>query len=145
MLCTFRQRCRQTPQRSNRRPNRSMWTIMYRSVSSTFVTVCDFNPRLLSEKRFDEHLDPLPFDGLITITLKGLDESGIQTAYSDGNLLHPKPFNLNCTFWIRTRGGAAGWRLRPATAALDDSRQPGRRIRVVAKSSGAGIRCRRAP
>src|SRR3989442_10552375 len=102
MLCTFRQRCRQTPQRSNRRPNRSMWTIMYRSVSSTFVTVCDFNPRLLSEKRFDEHLDPLPFDGLITITLKGLDESGIQTAYSVGNLLHPKPFNLNCTFWIRT-------------------------------------------
>ena len=61
-----------------------------------------FQPQLLSEKRFDEHLDPLPFDGLITITLKGLDESGIQTAYSDGNLLHLKPFNFNCTFWIRT-------------------------------------------
>ena len=42
--CTFRHRCRQTPQRSRRRPNRSMWTIMYRSPSSTFVTLCAFNP-----------------------------------------------------------------------------------------------------
>src|SRR5215472_10396248 len=25
-------------------PSRSIWTIMYSSVSSTFVTVCDFNP-----------------------------------------------------------------------------------------------------
>jgi hypothetical protein len=54
--------------------------------------------QLLSEKRFDEHLDPLPFAGLITTALKGLDESGIQAAYSDGNLLHLEPFNLNCTF-----------------------------------------------
>jgi hypothetical protein len=59
-------------------------------------------PQLLSQKRFDEHLDPLPFGGLITTALKGLDESGIQAAYSDGNLLHLKPFNLNFTFGIRT-------------------------------------------
>jgi hypothetical protein len=59
-------------------------------------------PQLLSQKRFDEHLDPLPSDGLITTALKGLDESGIQAAYSDGNLLHLKPFNLNFTFGIRT-------------------------------------------
>ena len=61
-----------------------------------------FQPQLLSEKRFDEHLDPLPFGGLITTTLKRLDESGIQAAYSDGNLLRLNPFNLNCTFRIRT-------------------------------------------
>jgi hypothetical protein len=60
-------------------------------------------PQLLSQKRFDEHLDPLPFGGLITTALKGLDESGIQAAYSDGNLLHLKPFNLNFTFGIRTQ------------------------------------------
>jgi hypothetical protein len=36
-----------------------------------------FQPQLLSEKRFHEHLDPLPFGGL-TIALKELDESGIQ-------------------------------------------------------------------
>ena len=60
-------------------------------------------PQLLSQKRFDEHLDPLPSDGLITTALKGLDESGIQAAYSDGNLLHLKPFNLNFTFGIRTQ------------------------------------------
>ncbi len=59
-------------------------------------------PQLLSQKRFDEHLDPLPFGGPITTALKGLDESGIQAAYSDGNLLHLKPFNLNFTFGIRT-------------------------------------------
>jgi hypothetical protein len=59
-------------------------------------------PQLLSQKRFDEHLDPLPFGGLITTALKGLDESGIQAAYSDGNLLHLKPFNLNFTFGIGT-------------------------------------------
>jgi len=59
-------------------------------------------PQLLSQKRFDEHLDPLPFGGLITTALKGLDESGIQAAYSDGNLLHLKPFNLNFTLGIRT-------------------------------------------
>ena len=60
-------------------------------------------PQLLSQKRFDEHLDSLPFGGLITTALKGLDESGIQSAYSDGNLLHLKPFNLNFTFGIRTQ------------------------------------------
>jgi hypothetical protein len=58
--------------------------------------------QLLSEKRFDEHLDPLPFAGLITSALKGLDESGIQAAYSAGNLLHLEPCNLNCTFGTRT-------------------------------------------
>jgi hypothetical protein len=42
--CTFRHRCRQTPQRSNRRPSRSMWTITQRPVYSTFVTVCAFSP-----------------------------------------------------------------------------------------------------
>jgi hypothetical protein len=31
-----------------------------------------------------------------------LDESRIRTAYFDGNLLHFKPFNLNCTFGTRT-------------------------------------------
>jgi hypothetical protein len=60
-------------------------------------------PQLLSQKRFDEHLDPLPFGRPITTALKGLDESGIQAAYSDANLLHLKPFNLNFTFGIRTR------------------------------------------
>jgi hypothetical protein len=59
-----------------------------------------FQPQLLSEKRFDEHLDPLPFGGLITTTLKGLDESGIQAAHSSGNLLDLKPFLFNCTFGI---------------------------------------------
>src|ERR1039457_4243079 len=43
-LCTLRQRCRQSPQRSSRVPNRSMWMIMYSSVSSTLVTVCAFSP-----------------------------------------------------------------------------------------------------
>jgi hypothetical protein len=60
-------------------------------------------PQLLSQKRFDEHLDPLPFAGLITTALKGLDESGIQAACSDGNLLQLKPFNLNFTLGIRTQ------------------------------------------
>src|ERR1035441_2800477 len=41
--CTFRHRCRQSPQRSIRFPSRSMWMIMYLSVSSTLVTVCAFN------------------------------------------------------------------------------------------------------
>src|SRR5664279_3374009 len=40
---TFRHRCRQSPQRSIRFPSRSMWMIMYLSVSSTLVTVCAFN------------------------------------------------------------------------------------------------------
>src|ERR1017187_6086809 len=43
-LCTLRQRCRQSPQRSSRVPNRSMWMILYSSVSSTLVTVCAFSP-----------------------------------------------------------------------------------------------------
>jgi hypothetical protein len=59
-------------------------------------------PQLLSQKRFDEHLDPLPFGGLITTALQGLDESGIQAPYADGNLLHLKPFNRNFTLGIRT-------------------------------------------
>src|ERR1017187_1020068 len=41
--CTFRHRCRQSPQRSIRFPSRSMWMIIYLSVSSTLVTVCAFN------------------------------------------------------------------------------------------------------
>src|ERR1039457_4867709 len=41
--CTFRHRCRQSPQRSIRFPSRSMWMIMYLSVSSTLVTLCVFN------------------------------------------------------------------------------------------------------
>src|ERR1039457_3236754 len=38
-LCTFRHRCRQSPQRRSRLPRRSMSTTMNSSVSSTFVTV----------------------------------------------------------------------------------------------------------
>jgi hypothetical protein len=59
-------------------------------------------PQLLSQKRFNEHLDPLPFGGPTTTALKEFDESGTQAAYSDGNLLNLKPLNLNCTFGIRT-------------------------------------------
>ena len=79
-----------------------MWTIMYRSVSSTFVTVCDFNLNCFLRNVSTSTSIRLPFGGLITTALKGLDESGIQAAYSDGNLLYLKPFNLNCTFGIRT-------------------------------------------
>src|ERR1035437_9241891 len=100
-LCTVRHRCRQTPQRRSRRPNRSMWTIMYRSVSSTFVTVCAFNPSCFLRNvsistSISSSLGPS------TTALKELDGSGIQAAHSAGNLLHLKPFNFNCTFGIRT-------------------------------------------
>jgi hypothetical protein len=54
--------------------------------------------QLLSEKRFDEHLDPLPFAGCCyTTVLRKLDVSGIQAAHSSGNLLHLQPFTFNCT------------------------------------------------
>ena len=56
-----------------------------------------FQPQLLSENGVDEHLDPL-LSGLTIIYPKELDEPGTYVAYFDGNLLHLKPFNLNCTF-----------------------------------------------
>ena len=58
-LGTFRRRRRQSPQRSSRLPRRSIWMIMSPSISSTLVTVC-MGPQsqVLSDKRFDQHLDP---------------------------------------------------------------------------------------
>jgi len=58
--------------------------------------------QLLSEKRFDEHLDPLPFDGCEYQALKRLDVSGIQAARSPGNLLHLKPFTFQLHSWDRS-------------------------------------------
>ncbi len=78
-----------------------------------------FQAQLFSDKGLDEHFDPLPFGGPITTALKGLDESGIQAAYSDGNLLHLKPFNLNFTFGIRTREGLSDSTCRESGVALE--------------------------
>src|SRR5437764_14240507 len=98
MLCTFRQRCRQTPQRSNRRPSRSMWTIMYPSVSSTFVTVCAFNPSCFL-RNVSTSTSILFLSMAITTALKRLDVWRIHAVHSTANLLHLKSFNFNCTFW----------------------------------------------
>jgi hypothetical protein len=54
--------------------------------------------QLLSDERFNEHFDPLPFASCQQTTLRGLDESGIHAGHSDVNLLHLKAFNRNHTF-----------------------------------------------
>jgi hypothetical protein len=96
-------------------------------------------PQLLSQKRFDEHLHPLPFGGPITTALQGLDESGIQAAYSDGNLLHLKPFNLNFTFGIRTKAPVP-------VASSESTEKENRRCSeeapgLVSRGSGGGQIC----
>src|SRR5260370_40277372 len=60
--------------------------------------------QLLSKKRFDEHLDPLP-PGAYTTTLKELDESGIHASHFTTKLLHGRHFNFNQTLGI----GANRW------------------------------------
>jgi hypothetical protein len=52
--------------------------------------------QLLSHESLHEHLDPLPSAAIIS--LKGLDDSGIQAGHSDANLLDLRLFNFNCTF-----------------------------------------------
>jgi predicted DNA-binding transcriptional regulator AlpA len=79
-----------------------MWTTMYRSVSSTVVTVCAFNPScFLRNVSMSTSITSSP--GLsTTAALKELDGSGIQVAQSALQLLYLKSFNFNCTFGIRT-------------------------------------------
>src|SRR5260370_35805254 len=55
--------------------------------------------QLLSKKRFDEHLDPLPL-GAYTTALKELDESGIHASHFTRKLLHGRHFNFNHTLGI---------------------------------------------
>jgi len=78
-----------------------MWTIMNRSVSSTLVTVCAFNPSCFLRNVSTSTSIP-SLSVAVTTALKGLDGLGIQAAHTAGNLLYLKPFNFNCTFGIRT-------------------------------------------
>jgi hypothetical protein len=54
-------------------------------------------PQLLSKKRFDQHLDPLPLGGYTT-ALKEFDEPGIHASYLTRKWLHERYFNSNYTF-----------------------------------------------
>jgi hypothetical protein len=74
-----------------------MWTIMYRSVSSTLVTACDFNPSCFLMNVSMSTSIPL-LSGPPTAALKRLDEARIQAGRSEAKLLHLKLFNLNYTF-----------------------------------------------
>jgi hypothetical protein len=71
---------------------------MYRSVSSTVVTVWAFNPSCFLMNVSMSTSIPL-LSGLPRAALNTLDESRIQASRSEAKLLHLKHFNFNYTFW----------------------------------------------
>jgi hypothetical protein len=74
-----------------------MWTIMNRSVSSTFVTVWAIKPNCFL-RNVSMSTSILLLCRADTTALKELDESGIHTVHFTRKSLHQRHFNFNYTF-----------------------------------------------
>jgi hypothetical protein len=75
--------------------------------------------QLLSEKRFDKHLD-LFLSVAANNSLRRLDASGIHTRHFAANLLYLRPFNLNYTLGRGTKKRASGLRSQKSLIQLAD-------------------------
>jgi hypothetical protein len=73
---------------------------MYRSVSSTLVTVCAFNPSCFL-MNVSMSTSILFLSVAVNNNPQRLDESGFHADHVAANLLHLKLFNFNCTFGRR--------------------------------------------